>query len=477
MKIEHITISVGTVSLLALGGAAVQGCSTACTDCTGGPPQPSWPSGWEQNGEVVVCRLAGEPDPTTGAGPSEGVTCISRQSIRREHDHDCKNHRLRNTYIKAICAKTFGGVPSDYSPGQGDWGGLLDSYPTSGINDQGRCDVLHSFSETDEVPVATDAVLLSTGEYDRCSRDSYCETLAAIIDEFPGDGIEPNPWCNVSPGGDSQEPGPWRCVGSSTYGPDGACGKAILPAYAPNDGPACPVVEPGGREYCVIASSETEASEKCRDVCAKADTAFEANLGISYTEDLECTVFDSNAMLWVENVISECYNADYEINNASQPFSFTVELEIDGGARASSYDDANLGFIDYRVDNCVGLNCDITVEGLELSYMEYRGTFSDDQHNPHPFSVDGVSIHLVEPVRGTVRSRPSGPPEVEFPSQFFELALLTGDVTIDAVSLGPVGPITIPVTQVTGTYSGGSLALEIVYETVDATMALTLTTF
>lgn len=474
MGTRYAFCGVATASIIVLVTGISHGCSTACDDCgTGGGGQPPWPTGWDRNGQVVRCNLAEEPDPTTGGGPTEGVTCISNQSIWFMYDSDCNNHGLRDTYIKAICAKTFGGVPSDYSRPQGGWIGELDDYPTSEHEGQEDCDVMHSFSETEEIPVATDATLLSTGEYDRCSRESYCATLAKIIDEFPGDGILPDPWCNVSPGGESETPGPWRCVGSSS----GACGRAILESCAPNDCPICPVVQPGDKDYCVIASSETEASEDCEQVCLKDHTALDYTLGVLYTQDLECEVFDDNVMVWVSDVVDECYNVDYEITTAAEPFVFTADLLIDGGANASSSEDANIGFIDYRVENCVGLVCDIVIDGLELAYMEYGGTLYDDEENPYSYSVEGVSIHLVEPVRGTVTSFVTSPPVVEFPAEIFELRLSTGNVMLDTVSLGAVGPVQLPVNQVTGTYGGGVLALQITYETVDATMLLTLTTF
>jgi hypothetical protein len=40
-----------------------------------------------------------------------------------------------------------------------------------------------------------------------------------------------------------------------------------------------------------------------------------------------------------------------------------------------------------------------------------------------------------------------------------------------------MGPLYMVIDQVTGTYSGGVLTLNVGYDTVDATMLLTLTTF
>jgi hypothetical protein len=50
-------------------------------------------------------------------------------------------------------------------------------------------------------------------------------------------------------------------------------------------------------------------------------------------------------------------------------------------------------------------------------------------------------------------------------------------VVLDGTALGAVGPLEMAVDQVTGTYDGGVLTLDIAYDTLDATMLLTLTTF
>lgn len=473
MNKKHVIQQFRRIGLLLMSAGMSQACSTLATDDGGGEGGPSYPAGWTRNGQVVTCQLAESPDPTTGEpGPQEGFTCVAKESIWNQSEPDCLNHGLRTVYLQAMCATTFGGVPSDYlAKPVGGWIGDLDDYPTEDFDAQSFCDVTHSFDETDEIPTATDMIPLSTGQYDRCDRESYCLTLAAIISEFPTDGIEPDPWCNVSPGGESEDPAPWRCVGSSSD----ACGLAELPEYYPSDGPICPIVTPGGKDYCVIASSELEASTKCDDVCDKADTAYLETYGAGYTETLHCDVFGDETMLWVSDVLDECYNVDYEISAAAEPFIFDSDLMIDGGANASS--SSNLGFIDYRVDNCVWPLCDITIDGLELSHALYSGTFYDDEENPYPYSVNGISIHLVEPVSGTVTSFFSSPPVVAFPSDLFEMRLSTGDVEVDSTSLGAIGPLSMPINQVTGFYSGGVLTLDITYETVDATMVLTLTTF
>ena len=182
-------------------------------------------------------------------------------------------------------------------------------------------------------------------------------------------------------------------------------------------------------------------------------------------------------MVWVSDVFDECYNVRYEIDpDAVTAFSFSADLVIEGGANASVGDADNLGLIDYRVENCVGEACEIVIQGLELSYMVYAGTYYDDMNDPFPFSIDGISIGLSVPVRGTITPSLSGPPVVAFPSEMFGVSVYTGDVQVDSVSLGAVGPITTVTDQVTGTYSGGVLTLDIAYESVDATLLLTLTT-
>jgi hypothetical protein len=468
---DFFMLSKLTVGFVLLGVA--QGCSTACADCGddgGGGAGDSWPAGWDPTGKVVKCQLAEEPTPTTGDenDPSDGFTCVARDSLAKGYNEACSEHALDPLYLQSICATTFGGVPSDYRANPiGGWFGELDDYPTSATDNQGFCDVNHSFSEANEDPVGTDMVPLSSGELNPCSRVSYCDTLAAIIATFPIEEIPPDPWCNVSPGGNSEEPGPWQCVGSSTD----ACGHVNMTQLI------CPIVKPGDKEYCVIASSELEASGKCSAVCDKADASYESTYDTDYTDPVDCGVFDGNTMVWVSDVVDECFNVDYEITSAAAPFHFTAELTLASGANASSSEVGNLGFIDYDVVNCVGFDCDITINGLELSYAVYSGTYYDEEENPYSFSVDGVSVHLAEPVTGVVISQLTSPATVSFPAEHFELNLGTGDVEMDSVSLGALGPLTLPVTDVTGFYSSGVLYLFISYETVDATMLISLTTF
>lgn len=435
----------------------------------GGGGNP-WPSGWNKTGKIIKCQLAEETPPTTGDpdDPEAGFTCVAEGSLTSSYNGSCSEKALDPLYLQAICATTFGGVPSDYLEFPvGGWFAELDDYPTSSHDEQDFCDVNHSFTETNEDPVATDMVPLSSGQLNPCSRESYCDTLAAIIATFPSEGIPPDPWCNVSPEGDPEAPGPWLCVGSSTD----ACG------YVNMTQPVCPIVEPGGKEYCVIADSESTASDKCSGICNKAHLAYQSDYGASYDPDLDCGVFDGNTMQWVSDVEAECFNVDYEITQASEPFHFTASLALDSGASASSSGLRNLGFIDYDVANCVGYNCDITISGLELSHAVYSGTFYDEMEDPYPYSVDGVSLHAVGPVTGVVTAPFTSPPTVTFPTEHFKLHLATGDVEVDSVSLGAIGPLTLPVTEVVGYYSGGILYLYITYETIDATMAITLTTF
>jgi len=155
---------------------------------------------------------------------------------------------------------------------------------------------------------------------------------------------------------------------------------------------------------------------------------------------------------------------------------FEADLTLDNGGQASSDSIANLGVIEYSIENCVGTTCDITIEDLELSYALYSGTFYDDEETPFPYSVDGVRLHLVKPVEGVMTTIGTSPTILGFKSEQFTMHLTTGAVELDNVSLGAVGPLTLPITQVIGTYSSGALTLFITYETVDATMFITFTT-
>ena len=256
--------------------------------------------------------------------------------------------------------------------------------------------------------------------------------MFAILNAYPNAGIEIDPWCNLNPGGDMDFPAPWRCVGSA----DDACGNLYLTnENYPGPTEECPITEPGGKDYCVIAMTETEASSKCEDVCTAVHLALDQkwdSLVYPDNDHLDCTVFAPNTMIWVSNAHDECHNFSYEIDRLTvTPFSSEADLLIDGGANASYSSDENLGFIDYRIENCVGTTCAITIEGLELSYAKYSGTYYDSNNDPSPYSVDGVWVGLSEPLIGTVTSSTSAlnpPPIVAFPSQDFSVSVAVGDI-------------------------------------------------
>ncbi|MCY1004303.1 hypothetical protein OV079_01720 [Nannocystis pusilla] len=244
-----------------------------------------------------------------------------------------------------------------------------------------------------------------------------------------------------------------------------------------------PLYEARRAQYCVIAATEAAASDKCTKVCLDAHDIYLEDYGNNYRPEgyLDCGVFDGNTMEWVSDVEEECYNSYYELHSEDvekivEPFHFSGDLLLDSGAHASVGSD-NLGFIDYSVENCVGQACDITINNFGLHYAEYTGTFYDAADDPYPFSVDGIWISLAEPVRGTITPSVSSSPVVSFPFGVFWVRLSTGAVALDGTPISSFGSVSLPIDQVAGTYSGGVLTLYIGYETVDATMSLTLTTF
>ncbi|MCY1004302.1 hypothetical protein OV079_01715 [Nannocystis pusilla] len=120
----------------------------------------------------------------------------------------------------------------------------VDDYPTSEFDDMNSCSVAQPFENYEEVPAATNMVPLDTGHYDQCSRESYCTTLAELIDVYPSLGLEPDPWCNLGPSGDPQADRPWSCVGSTSS----ACGFVYEDwGYSEEETDRCPYTKPGGR--------------------------------------------------------------------------------------------------------------------------------------------------------------------------------------------------------------------------------------
>ena len=111
-----------------------------------------------------------------------------------------------------------------------------------------------------------------------------------------------------------------------------------------------------------------------------------------------------------------------------------------------------------------------------LSFAAYLGTFLDVNQDPFQYSVNGVSLRLLEPVRGSLTAL-GALYLVSFPSDAFEMSLSTGDVVLDSVSLGEINDLSLKIDQVSGVYSGGALILNIGYETIDSSISITLTTF
>ncbi|PCC68148.1 hypothetical protein SAMN02745121_08843 [Nannocystis exedens] len=492
-KQENWQRSAMCVALTIAGAAALLGCSTAepaINSASWSPPDPpSLPPDWDisdLDGRFVECRPAGGTGAATGANEPPMVTCVPTDSIGGSYqpaDPDCFTYGLKTEYLQAICARTFGGDPQDYEANEvQDAYTLVDDYPTFEFDSMELCNVARPFEDFDEVPAATNMLPLNTGHYDQCSRESYCTTLAELIDVYPSLGLEPDPWCNLGPSGDPQADRPWRCVGST----GSACGFVYEDwPYSEEETDRCPYTKPGGRNYCVIAANESAASDLCTKVCLEAHDLYLEEYGTNYRPEgyLDCSVFDGLTMEWVSDVEEECHNRYYDLRIEDpeknvEPFHFSGDLLFDSGAHASVGSD-NLGFIDYSVENCVGHACDITIKNFGLHYAEYAGTFYDAVDAPYPFSVDGIWISLVEPVRGRIApSSPSSPPVVSFPSEVFWVRLSAGAVALDGTPISTFGSATLPIDEVTGTYNGGVLTLYIGYEAVDATtMNLTLTTF
>jgi len=280
-------------------------------------------------------------------------------------------------------------------------------WPAS-TNSGRECYVDADFTISSEDPEVTKQVLFSSGAFDQCSRESYCETLDAIIDEYPGEA-EPDPFrCNVAPTGDPEELGPWICVGSSTD----ACGYAyITNDNLPDPTTICPYTKPGGDEFCVL-STEEDASADCHALCDIASSKYDDNYGpVVYPAlgHFDCSVFDLETMVWASDPNTQCYNPKpIDPTEDFIPFLFEASLAIDGGAHASMVPDEQFGLIDYEVSNCGGGYCDIWIKDLFLPYMEYAGTYYDSTSAPFPYTVSGISLELMGPVKGLVEFNRSG---------------------------------------------------------------------
>lgn len=477
-----------------IAAATLGGCSTAAN-----PGGDSWPEGWNRTGYFVKCTLAYEPIPTTGDpnDPNEGVVCVHEQSLAETNAQcggagETVQPLPSDVYLLAICAKTFGGVPSDYvrpNVDPFDWRQMVDNYPEWGDESTNRCDVNIDVWFSNEDPVATNIEpLIATNPpdppyvpYNSCSLDSYCQMLEDVMAEFPGEGDLSDPFrCNLGPNGDVNEPRPWRCVGSSsTNSMTGACGvlwgnHPVCPKVWHDD----PLVSTDGQDLCVLADSEADASSACEDLCGAYHdlylTFYEA-WEYPPSDYIDCSVFGPNTMTWVADPAAECDNRAQIDPLSVSMISYSGGLAIDGGTNAVSNSNGAVGLLDYRFENCAGSTCDVVIENIALSALTHTGNYFDVNGLPFPYSIHGIKVEMLEPLRGVRTINPaSGASTLSF-SSGFDAWVIAGDVEVNSISLGPVDPFVASVSNVSGTYTGGVLTLEVVYETVDSTIELTLT--
>lgn len=424
-------------------------------------------------------RIRNRSHPTEGGGDQQ-VTCVDRSAfgiVDLENQDECIFQPMSDLYFQAVCAATFGGTPSDYRE-QDDWKFDVSEYPTSSYDPTAYCDVSADYESIDEIPSVEPQNLIpfNLTPYDRCSPTSYCETLGEIITAFPGAAEEDPFHCNLNPSGDANKPGPWVCIGSATD----ACGEAAIPESFAYPDPIrwCPVIGDAHTPYCVLSTSAM-ASADCESLCVFDSAKNDYILGATDyppATHFDCDVFDAPAiMIWASDIASECRNQQPIVPSLTlSPFSFSASLTTDGGHSASLGPNGTFGLIDFAVDNCSGGYCDILVSDIFTPSLEYNGTIYDALSTPDPYVLAGVSLTLMSPVQGIVTQNVSAPWAVEFPSGSFEVLLSADSISVDGTGF-PFSPAMMNITDVTGTYSSGVLSLDIGYETIDATMLVTLT--
>ncbi|MEZ5480589.1 MAG: hypothetical protein R3E95_24825 [Thiolinea sp.] len=374
-------------------------------------------------------------------------------------------------YLKATCAKTFGGSPEDYSDIKSA-NISVDDWPQNGQNTVHECEAGWDYNTTSETPIITNAILFhGQGQISEdCGWGEYCEWLDAA--QQSGLSVPDDPVCNTGDTEGASEPGPWRCLGSNGL----ACGLAIVNE---ENTQICPVESAAGAntDICLIASTEEEASFLCEEYCNGRQGVFDVidieNSDYLIVEDLNCNVFDALEMERVSDVEAECANSEVfpgDMENAT-PFGFTASLVTNAGGSAAS--SGHYGALSYSVDTCSQGECPILISGITLVADEYIGTYLSPSGTPQEYVIEGVSVALLQPSAGVV-DESSG--RVHFPSSDFHVSVHTGPTSLGGVPIPPIHGQVFAVDQVVGMYRSGILTLNVSYNTIDANASFSITT-
>lgn len=422
----------------------------------------------------------GGPTPIPISDDGVFIECGTGQYVCMPTPHVyCGPYAMDTLYRSATCASTFGGdlgdyfLPSEVFQKVNDW-------PQAGQNTKKLCETTFNYDNTSETVDGTTYGITNLIPFhgsplmEGCTTAGYCEVIAAIQQAMLT--VDDDPLCNVddSPtGGNSVGNallGPWRCIGSGSS----ACGMA-----EENNVPSaiCPIPADAavGTDVCVLAVDEEDASEKCTKQCIGMNGAFllDDSESSSYevTEELQCDVYDATDMVWVENVDAECAFAHvYPGLVTPTPFDFSASLVTNSGG--STGISGHYGSLDFLISNCSSGQCDISINDIMLPYSSYNGSFSNSTTSLS-YSVSGLQVRLLKPVLGVLNESTGG---VTFPTSPFEVMVSTGGIILDTVPMSPIDEVFFAADQVVGNYRRGILTLNINYNTIDANMALTITT-
>lgn len=227
---------------------------------------------------------------------------------------------------------------------------------------------------------------------------------------------------------------------------------------------------PDTNQPCVWAEDVSSATAQCESLCETFKTDFQEELDAyndKNSSDLEvvgdpidCTLDDNPSgdepeVLAYPYVCAPPQQALVAWGGVTtlKSVDVTVGLVTSGGGSTGNND--IVGYIGYDVSNCSGGTCDVTIDALEMKKTDVAGTLWGFAGPIATYEIDGLDVHLLQPVHGTL-NQSSG--TITFPTDPFVGMLTIDEFAVDSTPLG-YWENTLYLSQATGLLSSGVLQL------------------
>lgn len=425
----------------------------------------------------------GEPAPKVPLVPGYVVDCTPEIAddpmvcITKE-DWSCSH---TSYYVReSICARLYGGTPSDYdgqpelSKFDPDGGGPL--MPVSELDcvslPEGVLSGYEGIFNCDDCRVCGNQLYgyLNIGYAQQYGWDeikscpgSYEELSAPGGQCFEGDGEQTPTTSDGDDGGDGGGvEGVWKCTGSGTI--SGTMVDTDIQTKTE-------VFMSGQTPDCVNATDAEDALGSCIELCSYKDMSYADEAANSDSKNwwsFPCE--DLGNFVPVEaNDLNECSGGGPMWMTLPSPFSATATLTI-GGATAHS--DQMSGLMNFTIGKCPegGGPCEVSITELQVGPRTVHGVYRDADAGSAPFTVADLELDLLQPVLGEM-DRDTG--AIRFPDEDLFASISTGITSLDGKPLSEgVEQKLFIVEGAEGTWDGRHLQLKLRW--IGAGMSLSL---